>query len=131
MNTMHLNPRGLSAPPGGIYSHVVKAGGIIFISGQLARDAEGNVVGAGDAASQYRQVLSNVKTALSAAGATLSNVVKTTTYVVGEGNLAAIRAAREQSLETPAPASTMVVVAALANPDFLVEVDAVAVLDTA
>ncbi len=126
---LHLNPSELSPPPGGIYSHVVRAGNTVYLSGQLARDAAGNLTGADDAAAQYRQVWANVAAALESVGGTARDLVKTTTYVVGEHNLAPIRAARQEMTVHPPPASTMVVVAALANPAFLVEVDAVAVLD--
>ena len=131
MDRTYLNPEALSPPPGGIYSHVVKAGQVVYLSGQLSRNAAGEIVGAGDAAAQYRQVRSNLKAALGSVGATLADLVKTTTYVVGEENLAAVRAVRQENLVEPPPTSTMVVVAALASPGYLVEVDAIAVLDSA
>ena len=130
MERTHLNPSALSPPPGGIYSHVVKAGQMVYLSGQLARDAAGALVGAGDAAAQYRQVLANITVALESVGASLSDLVKTTTYVVGVENLTAVRAARQEHMVEPPPTSTMVVVAALASPGYLVEVDAIAVLDS-
>jgi enamine deaminase RidA (YjgF/YER057c/UK114 family) len=84
----------------------------------------------GDAAAQIRQVWTNLEIAMKAAGGALSDIVKTTTYVVGAENLPKIREARMSILpEQGRPTSTTVVVAGLADPDFLVEVEAVAELD--
>jgi enamine deaminase RidA (YjgF/YER057c/UK114 family) len=127
MEFQRLNPDGLSAPPGGMYSHVVRAGDTVYISGQLARDAAGNLLGKGDVAVQYRQLWANLGTALASVGLSFDNLVKTTTYVVGESNLAPLRAVRAELSPSKPPTSTMVVVAGLAIPDALVEVDAVAV----
>jgi enamine deaminase RidA (YjgF/YER057c/UK114 family) len=125
----HLNPDDLSPPPGGIYSHVVVAGQTVYVSGQLARDGTGNLVGEGDAAVQYAQVWRNLLAALASAGAKPDDLVKTTTYVAGAAHLAAVREARVALGLTDPPASTMIVVAGLADPRFLVEVDAIAVID--
>ncbi|HSH90790.1 MAG TPA: RidA family protein [Ramlibacter sp.] len=122
----HINPAGLPPPPGGIYSHLVRAGDQLYVSGQLARDKEGNLVGLGDVAAQYRQVWANLQTALAAVGLGVEDLVKTTTYVVGEGNIAAMRVVRREMSSPNPPTSTMVVVAALAVPGALVEVDAIA-----
>jgi 2-iminobutanoate/2-iminopropanoate deaminase len=128
MTSQHLNPAALCPPPDGIYSHVVKVRDMVFISGQLARDPAGNPVSPGDVRGQYRQVWANLCAALQAAGGTAADLVKTTTYFVGAENLPAVREARrELGLESP-PTSTMVVVAALADPRYLVEVDAIAVV---
>ena len=124
----HVNPANLPDPPGGLYSHIVQVGDTVYLSGQLARDADGNVVGEGDVAAQFRQVWANVSTALESVGGSLDDLVKTTTFVVGPENVAALREARQQALPKPPPASTMVVVAALANPACLVEVEGIAVL---
>jgi 2-iminobutanoate/2-iminopropanoate deaminase len=131
MDSQHLNPAALSPPPDGIYSHVVKVRDMVFISGQLARDRAGNPVSPGDIRGQYRQVWANLCAAVEAAGGTPANIVKTTTYVVGAENLPAMREVRrELGLQAP-PTSTMIVVAALADPRYLVEVDAIAVLPDA
>ncbi len=128
MSNRHLNPAGLTPAPGGIYTHVVQAGNTVYIAGQLARDANGEVVGVGDVAAQLRQVWSNLTVALEGAGARLEDLVKTTYYIVGAENLEAVRATRRALALTDPPASTMVVVAGLADPRFLVEVDAIAVV---
>ena len=125
----HTNPQGLSPPPDGLYSHVVRAGSTLYVSGQLARDADGGLVGEGDVSAQFRQVWANLRLALEGAGGTLRDLVKTTTYVVGAENLTAVRRARRELLPEEPPASTMVVVAGLADPRLLVEVDAIAVIE--
>lgn len=127
----HTNPSALPPPPGGIYSHVVKAGDHVYISGQLARDRSGNLIGHGDVVSQYRQVWANLGAALAAVGVGVEQLVKTTTYVVGEANIPLIRAVRQELSPPNPPASTMVIVAGLAVPHALVEVDAIAVVPRA
>jgi 2-iminobutanoate/2-iminopropanoate deaminase len=113
-----------------LYSHVVVVEGhrTIFIAGQLARDRQGNVVGKGDMRAQIRQVGENLKAALAAAGATLNDLVKTTTYVTDIDEFfkhVDVRAEYFGAL----PTSTTVEVRRLAHPDFLVEIDAIAVVD--
>src|SRR5688572_4496665 len=82
MPTEHINPSGVSKPAN--YSHVVEAKGsrIIFVSGQVATDKDGNVVGKGDLARQAEQVYENLKTCLAARGATFADVTKFTTFIV-------------------------------------------------
>jgi enamine deaminase RidA (YjgF/YER057c/UK114 family) len=128
----HINPPGVSTPTG--YTHVVSAPGggrIVFISGQVAAGASGQVVGEGDLARQADQVFENLKTCLAAAGATFADVTKLTTYVVNykPEDRPAIVAARQRHLPADAPpASTLVGVQALAAPAYLIEIEAVAVL---
>ncbi|MBI3330124.1 MAG: RidA family protein [Nitrospinae bacterium] len=113
-----------------LYSHVVVAEGrrMVFISGQLARDRHGNVVGKGDMRAQIRQVGENIKTALEAAGATLSDLVRTTTYVVDiEAFFQHVDVRMEYFVALPT--STTVEVRRLAHPDFLVEIEAIAVVE--
>jgi enamine deaminase RidA (YjgF/YER057c/UK114 family) len=129
----YLNPPGLSAPPGAMYSQAVRvrAAETLYISGQVARDQAGNLVGLGDVVAQYRQVWNNIGIALAAVGLRHEHLVKTTTYVVGEDNVPAIRAARKELAPAKAPTSTMIVVPALAIAGALVEVEAVAVFPEA
>lgn len=129
MERHYANPEGIFPPPPRMYSHVVKAGNSVYVSGQLPYDEAGNVVGEGDVAAQYRQAWDNVIVALRWAGASSRDVVKTTTYIVGTENVQAVRAVRQETNPQPPPASTLVAVAGLANPACLVEVEAVAVLD--
>jgi len=124
-----LNPEGTAIPPSNIYHHVVKVGNTVYIAGQLARDLEGRAMYPGDAEAQTRQAWVNLEIAVKAAGGTLTDIVKTNTYVVGAENLPKVRAGR-LAVQPPErrPTSTTVVVAGLADPDLLVEVEAIAVL---
>src|SRR4030095_700239 len=113
-----------------LYSHVVVVEGrrTIFISGQLARDRQGYVVGKGDMRAQLRQVGENLKVALAAAGATLNDLVKTTTYVTDIDEFfkhVDVRMEYFGALTT----RTTVEVRRLAHPDFLVEVEAMSILE--
>jgi enamine deaminase RidA (YjgF/YER057c/UK114 family) len=126
------NPPGLSKPTG--YSHIaiVPAGRQLHISGQVALDAAGNVVGKGDIGAQAEQVFANLKIALAAGGADFSKVFKLVTYVVNltPDKLPPVRAARAKYFgDGPYPASTLVGVTALVNPDLLLEVEVIAMLD--
>ena len=126
----HINPPELGTPPG--YSQVVdvSARRIIFISGQTAVDREGNVVGKDDFATQATQVFRNLAIALEAAGCTAANLVKLTVYLTDMDNLSRYREARNSfftSVTPPAaPAVTLVEVAKLYGPDFMIEIEAIA-----
>ena len=129
MEREYINPPELASPPANLYNHVVKVGNTVYISGQVPRGLDGKAVHPGDAAAQIRQVWANLEIAIEAAGGTLQDIVKTTTYVVGSENLGKIREVRMTLLpEEGRPTSTTVVVAGLADQDFLVEVEAVAEL---
>ena len=113
-----------------LYSHVVVTSGrrLVFVAGQLARDEHGNMVGRGDMGAQIRQVGENIRTALAAAGATLADLVKTTTFTTDIDEFFRHTAVRHEYLGT-LPTSTTVEVRRLAHPDFLVEIEAVAEID--
>ena len=129
MERQFINPPELASPPANLYNHVVRVGNTVYIAGQVPRGLDGNVLHPGDPAAQIRQVWANLEIAMKAVGGTLQDIVKTTTYVVGVGNLAIIREARHSLLPAEGrPTSTTVVVAGLADPGFLVEVEAVAEL---
>jgi len=125
------SPDGLSKPTG--YSHVVAASGgtTVYISGQVAFDAAGNVAGEGDHRRQAEQVFANLQIALAAAGASFEQVVKVTYFVVGltRDVTLALREVRSGflSAEHP-PASTLIAVAGLVDPRLLIEVEAIAVI---
>ena len=128
----HVRPEGLSNNPA--YTQVVTARGprTVYVSGQVALDAEGRTVGAGDLAAQTEQVMRNLEVALQAAGATFADVTKITTFVVDyrPEHRAVISGVRSRYFPADAPpASTLVGVAALAGPEWLVEIEAVAVVD--
>ena len=112
-----------------LYSHVVavEGGKTIFVSGQLARDGEGGVVGKGDMRAQLRQVGENIKAALAAAGATLHDIVKTNTYVTDIEEFFKHVDVRMEYFGAM-PTSTTVEVRRLAHPDLLVEVEVIAVV---
>ena len=112
-----------------LYSHVVvvEARKTIFVSGQLARDAQGNVVGAGDMRAQLRQTGENIKAALAAAGATLDDVVKTNTYVTDIEEFFKHTDVRMEYFGA-LPTSTTVEVRRLAHPDLLVEIEVIAMV---
>jgi enamine deaminase RidA (YjgF/YER057c/UK114 family) len=121
------NPAGLSTPRG--YTHVVDvpAGRTLYISGQVAFDAEGNVVGKGDVRAQTEQVFRNLEIALKSAGASMADVVKTNWYVRDASQLAIYREVREKYFGTgPRPASTLVEVKGLVRDDLLLEIEAIA-----
>jgi enamine deaminase RidA (YjgF/YER057c/UK114 family) len=122
-----INPPGLSTPR--TYSHIVKAGKLLFIAGQVAVDEKGTVVGPA-MAEQVERVLSNLETALKSQGADLSHVAKITIYTTSIPEYLAPDAAavREKHLAGKWPASTLVQIERLARPEFKVEIEAVAVL---
>lgn len=124
-----INPPDLATPPSNIYNQVVKVGTTVYISGQVSRDMNGRTSHVGDPEGQIREVWANLEIAVKAAGGSLKDIVKTTTYVVGAENLGKIRAARLSLLPPDGrPTSTTLLVAGLADPDLLVEVEAIAVL---
>ena len=125
----YVNPKELSAP--GTYTHVVTVnqGKLIFVSGQVALNKQGEIVGKGDLRVQATQVYENLKAALAAGGATFADVVKVNTYVVNykPTDAAIIREVRgKYNVPEKLPASTLVGVQALAREDFLIEVEVIA-----
>lgn len=125
----HINPANLGAPHG--YTHVVETRGArtAYISGQVAEDVSGNVIGERDFEAQTRQVFQNLERALAAVGATFADVAKTTTYVLDMSQIQILREIRAGCFGETPPANTLVEVRALAHPGYLIEIDAVAVLD--
>jgi enamine deaminase RidA (YjgF/YER057c/UK114 family) len=128
------DPTRITAPdgvaPAAQYSHVVTATGrFVAVSGQLALDKDGKLVGEGDPAAQARQVFENLRRCLAAAGATFEDVVKLIYFVTDMAYLPAVRAARAAHIpDDRLPASSAVQVAALVAPQFLLEVEAFAVV---
>ena len=123
-----INPSTLAKPTG--YSYAIKKSGTpVFISGQVALDAEGKLVGENDAAAQTEQVFRNLQAVVEACGGSLDDIVKITIFVTDPSYRPAVAAARLKYFkEGQWPASTYLVVAALALPQMLVEVEAVAVI---
>lgn len=128
-----LNPGALAAPPA-TFSHVARASGAehVFIAGQVAKDKAGNIVGADDFEAQCRQVYANLEAALASVGAGWENVVQFTSYLVRASDIAAFAKWRAQAYPAMfpkgAPPNTLLVISALAEPAFRLEVQATAVL---
>jgi enamine deaminase RidA (YjgF/YER057c/UK114 family) len=126
-----INPEDLPTPES--YTQVIAASGsrLVFVAGQVADDAQGNLVGPGDLVSQARQAFANVGRSLAAAGATLEQVTKITIYVVHHRPeyLPDISEARIAVFGDHKPTDTIVGVETLAEPGYVIEVEAVAVVD--
>jgi enamine deaminase RidA (YjgF/YER057c/UK114 family) len=123
-----LNPPGVLAPQAH-YSHVARAGNTLYIAGQLAFGADGAVVGVGDARAQARQAWANISAILAHFGATPRHILKTTTFITHHAYRPLVGEARDEVFSAaPYPPNTLVVVQSLAEPQFLVEIEAVALL---
>src|SRR5204862_6103792 len=124
----HFNPPGMSSPP--TYSHVVEVNGphrTVYFAGQTGVDANGKLVG--DFRAQAVQVFENIKTALASVGGGFEHVVKLNSYLTNiEANAAEYREVRAGYFKAPLPAATLVQVVRLANPAYLIEVEAIAIL---
>lgn len=110
------------------YSHAVRMGDLVFVSGQVSLDTSGALVGKDDVATQTEQAFANLRAVLEASGSGLDRVGKITVYTVKPEYRPAIAAVREKVFAAVGhyPASTYVVISALAVPDWLVEIEAVA-----
>jgi 2-iminobutanoate/2-iminopropanoate deaminase len=120
---------GVYDPPG--YSQAVKVSGaqtMLFLAGQVAYDKDGSVAHRGDFRGQARQVFASLKALVEAGGGTLQSVVKINTYVTDVRYRQDFRVIREEVFGPKGPASTMIEVPSLAHPDYLIEVEAVAVV---
>ncbi len=127
----HINPPGLSNSPAYTQTVTAKPGTIIWISGQTAQNAKGEVVGKGDLKAQLNQAWENVRLALAGSGATFQDVVKITTYVVNykPSMRDDLRAARLKFMgDAKPPAATLIGVQSLASDDWLVEIEVTAVI---
>ena len=127
-NAEYMNPAGIADPSPSGFTAVVKAGGAVYIAGMVSQDEQGNVVGAGDAEAQTRQIWRNIGVAVAAAGGNLADIVKTTTYVTGIEHAPAVRKVRGELFAANPPTSTLLVVSELANPAYVVEIESVAVI---
>ncbi len=127
MPNQRINPEGMVKPTG--YTYAVKSGKTVYVSGQVAQDAGGNVVGKGNAGQQAEQVFKNLELCLKAAGGSMKDIVKITSYLTTADDIPAFRQVRVKYLADGHMGSTLVVVSRLASPDFIVEVEAIAVLE--
>jgi enamine deaminase RidA (YjgF/YER057c/UK114 family) len=125
---------GLAAPLG-LYSHVsrVKSGDPIYIAGQVGVDSQGRLVGADDFATQMRQVFDNIGAALKSAGGSFADVAKFTTFVTRDTDIAAFMETRKEIFAKLYPSggyppNTLLVISRLVKPEFLIEIEAIAVV---
>ncbi len=124
-----IQPRGV-ADPRPRFAQVVKHGKTVYVSGQTPVDADGNLVGKGNIEAQARQVLENITKCLEAAGGTFDDVVKINVYSTDlDAHLPVIAKLRQEFFSKGPVASTTVQVSRLVHPDWLIEIEAVAVLD--
>jgi enamine deaminase RidA (YjgF/YER057c/UK114 family) len=117
--------------PSGHFSQAISApaqGRIVFISGMTARRADGSIAGVGDIEAQTRQVCENIKAAVEAAGGSLDDVCRVDVFVRNIEHFESIHKVRRAYFRPPAPASTMVEVTKMVHPDYLIEINAIAVL---
>jgi len=117
--------------PSGHFSQatIVEARGrLLFISGMTARRADGTIAGVGDVAAQTRQVCENLKAAVEAAGGSMDDICRVDVYVRNMEHFDAIHQVRREYFKAPAPASTMVEVSKMTSPEYLIEINAIAVL---
>ncbi|MCC7193592.1 MAG: RidA family protein [Phycisphaeraceae bacterium] len=124
-----IQPRSVHSTAGVGYSHVARTGNTLYIAGQVALDKNGVLVGKGDIEAQARQVYTNLLAILEEFGGGLQNIAKLTTYLTDRAHLAGFRIVRNQTLKDPFPPNTLVFISGLAQPDYLIEIEAVAVLD--
>ena len=106
----------------------LEGGRLLYISGQVAWDTSGNIVGKGDVRAQARQTFQNLRQVVQAAGGDLGNLMKMTTYITRIEDRPAVAEARGEVFDGEVPASTLIVVKSLFHPDFLVEIEGVAVV---
>lgn len=117
--------------PSGHFSQAVAVqarGRILFISGMTAKRADGSIAGVGDIAAQTRQMCENVKAAVEAAGGTMADICRVDVYVRDMRDFDAIHEVRRAYFPDPPPASTMVQVSGFTHPDYMIEMNAIAVL---
>ena len=117
--------------PSGHFSHatmIEARGRLVFISGMVARRADGTIAGVGDIEAQTRQVCENLKAAVEDAGGTMADICRVDVFVRNMEHFDAIHKVRREYFLPPAPASTMVEVCKMTSPDYLIEINAIAVI---
>jgi enamine deaminase RidA (YjgF/YER057c/UK114 family) len=124
-----INPTDIHKTSG--YSHAVRMGDIVFVAGQVAFDEHGELVGSGDLRAQVEQVFRNIKTVVEAAGSSMDRIGKLNVLALSDESLPVLREVRNRIWEPfgYVPASTFAIVAGLASPEFLIEIEAIAYVD--
>jgi 2-iminobutanoate/2-iminopropanoate deaminase len=119
--------RGMSEPVSH-FTHVVRAGRIVFVSGCVATDGDGRLVGGSDIVAQTRQVHENIKRCLTAAGATFADICKVTVFLRNIGDREKVNTVRKEYFGAARPASTLVEISRLVRDEYLIEIEATAVI---
>src|SRR2546425_11866364 len=117
--------------PSGHFSQAIAVeakGKLVFISGMTSRRADGTIAGVGDIEAQTRQVCENLKSAVEAAGGTMDHICRVDVYVRNMEHFESIHKVRREYFKAPAPASTMVEVTKMTSPDYLIEINAIALV---
>jgi reactive intermediate/imine deaminase len=117
--------------PSGHFSQAIAIeakGKLVFLSGMTARRPDGTIAGIGDIEAQTRQVCENLKSAVEAAGGTMDDICRVDVYVRNMEHFDKIHKVRREYFKAPAPASTMVEIAKMTSPEYLIEINAIAVV---
>ncbi|WP_210497345.1 RidA family protein [Microvirga antarctica] len=128
----YLMPPGLNTARArnAAYSYGVRTGDVVWLAGQISREADGSLVGSGDIAAQTIQCFENMRKVVEEAGGSMNDIVMTTTYITDRAHRNIVNDIRLKYFHAPhLPASTLIVVAALALPEYLIEIDAIAVVN--
>ncbi len=127
MKRTTYQPADVFVPAGKTYSHgvIVETGKTLYVAGQTSRDTQGTIVCKGDAAGQARQTLENMRKVVEGAGGRMEDVAKTTVFITDIKYREAVGRVRQEFFKGEPPANTLLVVAGLADPAFLVEIEAI------
>jgi 2-iminobutanoate/2-iminopropanoate deaminase len=125
MTRKTVNPVGVHSPVSH-YSQAVVVGNLVWTAGQIPIDKNGDLVGKGDCVVQTHQVYQNLKAVLEGVGSSMDNIIKLNTYIVDVKDAKRIRGIKSQYIKQDPPGSTLVIVEALAYPNLLIEMEAVA-----
>lgn len=123
-----IQPKSVHSTAGVGYSHVARVGDTVYLAGQIALDPRGTLVGKGDIEAQAEQVYANLQAILEELGGGLKDIVKMTTYLTDRSQLGAFRRVRNRFFSDPFPPNTLLFISGLAQPEYLIEIEAVAVL---
>jgi len=129
MRSQIIHPPTVHSTEGIGYSHVAKVGNVLYIAGQIPLDKDRNLVGEDDIEAQTRQVYANLRAICEHFNGALANIVKLTTYLTDRSRLSGFRKARNDVFPEPFPPNTLLFIDGLADERYLVEIEAIAVMD--